>query len=409
MPVVMWIPRALGWARRHRPPVTVRLRLTALYGMLFLACGTVLLAITYGLFARQLQLRGPRGRAIPPEPVAPGALPWGRPRADVFRERLGQALAEQRADALHELLVQSALALGIVSVIAIALGWAMAGRVLRPLREVTATARRLSTHNLNERIRLSGPRDELRELADTFDAMLDRLGAAFEAQRRFVANASHELRTPLTTQRAAVDVALADPYPSVESLQIMAERVRAATRRHEHLIASLLTLARSERGLEHHDDVDLAETLRGALTAIAPNARARGLRLTSRLRPSPVRGDRALLERLAANLLDNAVRHNTPDGWVDARAGCEHGTVTLRVVNSGPVVPAHTVTTLFEPFRRLAPDRVGTGTDHGHGLGLSIVAAIANAHRGSYTAHPRPDGGLEVTITLPAQWARYGD
>jgi signal transduction histidine kinase len=375
------------------PPATVRLRLTALYGGLFLGLGMILLAITYWLFAGQLQSR---------RPLSPLTRPnIGPPRRVEAREtfqRVQDALAQQRAEALRELLVQSAVALAIVSLIAVALGWVVAGRVLRPLRDITATARRLSTHNLDERINLRGPRDELKELADTFDAMLARLAAAFEAQRRFVANASHELRTPLTVQRAAVDVALADPNPTVDSLRTMARRIRRGTQNHERLVASLLTLARSERGIERYEDADLADVVRGALAAAQPEIAERGLRVTSELRTAPVRGDPVLLERLAANLVDNAVRHNVDGGWLDVRTALGDGAALLRVVNSGPVIPPDTVGALFEPFRRRAPDRTGRG--QGHGLGLSIVAAITAAHRGTCAANPRPDGGIEITVSL---------
>jgi signal transduction histidine kinase len=382
----------LAEAWHRRPPATVRLRLTALYGTLFLLVGTVLLAITCVLFARQMQRPGMPHRAI--------SLPAGQPLLPGMpdlRAKVTEALAQQRADALRELVVQSGLALALVSVAAVALGWIVAGRVLRPLRDITATARRLSTHNLDERIALPGPRDELKELADTFDAMLGRLAAAFEAQRRFVANASHELRTPLTVQRAAVDVALADTRPTVESLRTMAERIRAATERHEHLVASLLTLAHSERGVEHYEEVDLAESARSALAAADPAAR--DLRIGHGLHPALVRGDPALLDRLAANLIDNAVRHNHPGGLIEVWTGAEHGVATLRVINTGPVIPPDAVGALFEPFRRLAPGR--TGKD-GHGLGLSIVAAVTAAHHGTRTAFSRPGGGLDVTISLPA-------
>ncbi|MBF8189669.1 HAMP domain-containing protein [Nonomuraea sp. K274] len=378
----------------RRPPATIRLRLTALYGGLFLAVGLLLLAITYGLFARALQAMGMR---FPRQSASSFS-----PRADVFggslRDRIAEALAEQRADALSQLLIQSALALAIVSLIALALGWVVAGRVLRPLRDITATARRLSTHNLDERINLRGPRDELKELADTFDAMLGRLAAAFEAQRRFVANASHELRTPLTVQRAAVDVALATP--SLESLRTMAERVHAATQRHEHLIASLLTLARSERGVEHYVDVDFAAAVRTVLTAVAGDVELQRLRLTQRLAPARVLGDPTLLERLAANLIENAVRHNTPGGWIEVETRAGQTEVALRVANSGTVLSPTMVTALFEPFRRRTPDRVGGGASQGHGLGLSIVAAITTAHRGRYVVRALPEGGLDITVTL---------
>jgi signal transduction histidine kinase len=369
--------------RWWRPPATLRWRLTALYGALFLAAGAALLTITYLLVSRQLH-----GGVEPPEPSPPFA------GSSVLRD----ALAQQRDDTLHQLIVQSAVALGLMAVIAGGLGWIVAGRALRPLRDITATAQRLSTRNLDERIDLRGPHGELKELADTFDAMLSRLGDAFEAQRRFVANASHELRTPLTVQRAAIDVALADPHPTVDSLTTMALRVRAATERHEHLIASLLLLARGQGGIARYDDVDLAAAVEAALAAVRDDAGARGVRVAAGLRPATLLGDRTLLERLAGNLLDNAVRYNVPDGWLTVDTGDTGDGVVLRVTNSGPVVPPDRVDELFQPFRRLAPDRSGTR----HGLGLSIVASIAAAHHGTCAAEARPDGGLDITVTLPA-------
>ncbi|WP_165977197.1 sensor histidine kinase [Nonomuraea diastatica] len=387
----------MGSIARLRPAATIRLRLTVLYGGLFVAVGVLLLTITYGLFARQLQAPGRgTGRGVP-RPDPPVLSPHANDPGSI-RERIVEALAQQRAEALSELLTQSVLALALVSIVATALGWVMAGRVLGPLRDITAAARRLSTHNLDERINLRGPRDELKELADTIDAMLGRLAAAFEAQRRFVANASHELRTPLTVQRAAVDVALA--RPSLESLLTMARRIRAATRRHEHLIASLLTLARSERGIERYDPVDLAAAVRDALAEAAGDIELKGLRLAHALAPTPLSGDPVLLERLAGNLVENAVLHNAEGGWIDVRTEAGPGSVTLHIANSGARVAPEAVAALFEPFRRHAPDRAG-GTGQGHGLGLSIVAAITHAHLGRYAAKAREGGGLEVSVTLP--------
>ncbi|MGP3970077.1 sensor histidine kinase [Streptomyces sp. 6N223] len=414
---------------RTLPPATLRWRLTALYGGLFLAAGIVLLATTYLLLSRQLEHRAVHAPDPPGEVTADGMREWhGLDGLDALEELgddlgldvdldlgdgggagaggtpgggqrlavanlLTDALDGQRKEALNELLTQSAIALAVVAVVAGGLGWVVAGRALRPLRDITATARRLSTDNLDERIALSGPPGELTELADTFDAMLARLSAAFDAQRRFVANASHELRTPLAVQRAAVDVALADPDPTVESLTVMATRVRAATERHERVIGSLLALARSQTGIERYEDVDLA-----AVAATAwPDAAARGLRFTPRLDPAPLRGDRILLERLAANLVDNGVRYNEDGGWltVETSSDAASGTVTLRVANSGPRVPPERVAELFQPFRRLGDARTGTG------LGLSIVAAIAQAHHGTCAARALPEGGLEIAVRLP--------
>jgi signal transduction histidine kinase len=357
---------------------TLRWRLTALYGALFLAAGVTMLTIVYVVLARRI----PR---VPRIPVGGVAV-----RREV-RQLLLAELTNQRDRALHELVVGSLIALAIVTVVAGLLGWAVAGRALRPLRDITSTAQRLSTHNLDERINLTGPHDELKELADTFDAMLDRLSSAFAAQRQFVANASHELRTPLTVQRAAIDVALDDPEPTVEKLRVMAVRLRDSTERNGHLIEALLTLARSQAGVQRFDDVDLGAVAAAALAA----APTREMTVQPLLHQAPTHGDRALLERLAANLVDNALRHNVPGGWVRVETGADGYTAMLRVSNSGPQVPPELVEQLFAPFRRLDADRTG------HGLGLSIVAAIVAAHGGSRYARALPDGGLEIRVMLP--------
>lgn len=358
---------------------TLRWRLTALYGALFLAAGITMLTIVYVLLARRIP-RAPR--------VNVGSVAVRRE----VRQILLRALNNQRERALHELINQSLIALAVVTVVAGVLGWLVAGRALRPLRDITATARRLSTHNLSERINLRSADGELKELADTFDGMLDRLSAAFEAQRQFVANASHELRTPLTVQRVAIDVALEDPAPTVEKMRTMALRLRDATERNEHLIASLLTLARSQAGVESFDEIDLAETARAAITS-APTP------VQHSLSPATLWGDRALIERLVSNLVDNAVRHNVQDGWIRVETATDGHTAVLRVANSGAVLPPDLVEELFTPFQRMAADR-GRG---GYGLGLSIVAAIVAAHHGTRTARALPGGGLEVTVVLPVR------
>ena len=374
-----------------RLPGSLRWRLTALYGGLFVLAGVTLTAITYVLVAGRL----PRNGSLLDIPLP--SIPDLRRGPQGVIQAIEDARAHDRSEALRQLITQSAIALGIVAVVAVLLGWLVAGRALRPIREITATARRLSTHNLDERINLAGPPGELKELADTFDAMLTRLSAAFEAQRRFAANVSHELRTPLTVQRAAIDVALADP--SIESLQTMALRLRAANERQEHVIASLLTLARSQAGIERHESVDLATTVASAIDGAAGEIAERGIRVDRQLHLALLSGDPALLERLVANLVHNAVRHNEPGGWVGLDTGSDGRTVMLRVSNTGPVVPAERVGQLFEPFRRNAPDR--TGAPAGYGLGLSIVSAITAAHGGSCTAQARPGGGLDVAIGLP--------
>lgn len=359
---------------------TLRWRLTALYGALFLAAGVTMLTIVYVLLSRRI-------------PRAPRVNIGGVAVRREARQAILRALNNQRERALHELVVQSLIALAVVTVIAGVLGWVVAGRALRPLRDITATAQRLSTHNLGERINLSAADGELKELADTFDGMLDRLSSAFEAQRQFVANASHELRTPLTVQRAAIDVALDDPAPTVEKMRTMALRLRDSTDRNEHLIASLLTLARSQAGIERFDDVDVAGAARAAIAA----APTRDVTVQPVLGPAMVRGDRSLIERLIGNLVDNAVRHNVQHGWVQVETSSDGHDAFIRVANSGPLLPPERIDELFIPFHRMAGDR---GRD-GYGLGLSIVAAIVDAHHGTRSAFARPDGGLEVTILLP--------
>jgi signal transduction histidine kinase len=267
--------------------------------------------------------------------------------------------------------------------------------MLRPVRQLTATARRMSAANLSQRLQLAGPDDELKELGDTFDQMLARLDTAFESQRRFVANASHELRTPLTIMRTELDVTLdGQAANDTESLCAMGQVIRAAVTRSERLVDGLLALAESERGL------DLAELVGPALDHVTVSARETGVRTAATLREAPVTGSRVLLERLVENLADNGIRHNRPGGWL-AVATASHGdTVSLVVESSGPPITAHQAAWLFEPFRRLQADRVGSA--RGSGLGLSIVRAVARAHAGEATASPVAGGGLRVTVTLPA-------
>ncbi|HEX4282043.1 MAG TPA: ATP-binding protein, partial [Solirubrobacteraceae bacterium] len=289
----------------------------------------------------------------------------------------------------------------IMALASIGLGWVMAGRALRPVRTMSSRARGISERNLHERLALDGPDDELKELGDTFDGLLARLDAAFESQRRFVANASHELRTPITLERALVEVALSDPNASVDSLRETCRRVLASSEQQERLIEALLTLARSQRGLEHRAPVDLQELTAEVVRSIPSN----GVRIDTKLGAARTTGDSALVERLLVNLVENAVRYNEPDGWVEAWTGSREGKPTLEVSNSGPVVASDQVGELLKPFSRLDGDgavasRNGDGRE-GLGLGLSIVQAIADAHDAELTTTPRPEGGLTVTVRFP--------
>jgi signal transduction histidine kinase len=399
---------AAGAARR-RP---VRLRLTLVYSGLFLAAGAALLAVTYGLVAQSLSTTPPPAagsqasqyvdqalQACKSENLDPVAMAKCENVAEQSLNGVSKASEEfQRSRTLAHLLDYSLAALAAIVVTSAWLGWIVAGRALRPVHAITAAARRASEENLGERIALAGPDDELKELADTFDAMLGRLDAAFASQRRFVANASHELRTPLTVMRTAIDVTLAKPTRTPAQLETMAVEVRHAADRAEALIEALLTLARSDRGTEPREPLDVAVLAEDALDAAAPAIRAHPVTVQAVLEPAPAVGDPVLVERLVTNLIDNAVRHNVPDGWVQVATGTRAGMAFIDVANGGPLIPPELVPSLFEPFRRLS-DRAGS--PDGMGLGLSIVRSVALAHRGYATARPRPAGGLEITVSLP--------
>jgi len=433
------IPRA--WLRLPRR--TVRLRLTALYAALFLVSGAGLLAITYELVAHELPSKtqvsvagggmirlqtpvaGPRG----PGAGAPGTAVAGGPRAcaviadgtlvappspDQIHQCLGylsSSVYAQHDHDLDNLLIGSGVALGAMTIAALGLGWLMAGRVLRPLRTITWTARSISASNLHKRLALTGPDDELKELGDTFDGLLGRLEAAFEAQRQFVANASHELRTPLARQRTLVEVALAEPEPTAAALRAVCERVLAAGEQQERLIEALLTLARSQRGLDRTERVDLVAITEDVLLGRGAEAADQNVTVSCTVADGAMAagptamllGDARLTERLVANLVDNAVRHNVPGGWISLRVGTEQGQAVLTAANSGPVVPPGEVARLFAPFQRLGAAREAKpGRREGHGLGLSIVSAIAAAHGADLQARARPDGGLHIELRFPA-------
>jgi signal transduction histidine kinase len=382
--------------RLHLLRRTVRFRLAVLYGGLFLASGAVLLAITYWLVARQLDnpVRVSPGGAIrhtaPPVHAGTG----------IVRSSVAQQLRAQRGADLHQLLIGSGIALAIMTGASIILGWLVAGRVLTPLRTMTAATRRISERNLHERLALRGPADDLKDLGDTIDGLLARLDTAFESQRRFVATASHELRTPLTLGRAMLQVALANPQLSLESLRLVCEEVIQAGKDQEQLIEALLTLARSQRGLDHREPFDLADLAREVVSSREQDAMAHGVSLCTAMTAAPASGDPRLARRLVSNLVDNAIRHNVPNGRAEIVVGTRGGRALLRVVNNGPRVAADEIGRLLQPFQRLET-RQSAGHE-GAGLGLSIIAAIAGAHDGELNVHPGIDGGLDIEVTFPA-------
>ncbi len=382
-----------GW----RPAPTIRLRLALLYGGVFLVTGAGLLTIGYLLVRNNLETRHTLS-------VSLDRLGLGSYKGQVLARALGgheaklvRAVQDQIvSQTLHRLLWQYVGALAATTMIAITTGWLLAGRALRPLREITATARRVSGENLGERIALRGPDDELRELADTFDGMLARLDAAFASQRHFVANASHELRTPLAIMRTEIDVALADPEASGEELRTMGEAVREMVDRSERLIAGLLVLARSQAAAGPEEPVDLAELAGDCITDLHARAVEAQVEVRDDLEPAWTSGEPALLERMVANLLDNGIHHNVPRGYLDVSTRVRHGRVVLRVHNGGAPIDPMAASQLTQPFRRL--DRRGAG----FGLGLSIVRSVAEAHGGSVTVTAPSAGGLAVEISLPA-------
>ena len=404
-------PRLVGRLIGRRP---VRLRLAIIYSGLFLLAGAVLLTVTYGLVADSLPTTAAAsqaGKFLADPSLYPGAklckenaknpaqVEGCKEAATKAAQQIANASVQAaRAQTLRHLLFYSLAGLAAMALVSALLGWIVAGRVLRPVHAITAAARRASEENLGERIGLTGPADELKELADTFDAMLARLESAFASQRRFVANASHELRTPLTVMRTAIDVTLAKPRRTPDQLEAMAAEVRQAAERAEALIEALLTLARSDRGQGPRSALDMAVFAEDALDAAAAAIKAGSLTVRPVLEPGTAVGDPVLVERLVTNLVDNAVRHNVPDGWLEVTTGSEDGMAFISVANSGPVIPDAEVPALFEPFRRRCPHDGPAGT----GLGLSIVQSVVSAHHGNVVACPGPYGGLEITVMLPA-------
>ena len=438
------------------PRPTVRLRLTLTYTALFVVTGTALLGVNYflvqhregaataaGIICRpnaQPNLQTQSG--IPPEMPVGTPLPGpagafldlspeacsgavgayfyhssGNESGKIITSGNGQpvqisgptAAAVQQltttvkisqSHTLDTLRTESAVALGLITILSFGLSWWMAGRVLRPVHRITDAARRLSEQTLDNRINLQGPNDELKELADTFDAMLARLGRAFESQRRFVANASHELRTPLATERVLIDEALANRSAEAEDFRAILEQLRTNSQETERLVEALLTLARSERAVEHWADVDLATTTQSVLAGIGPEATSKGIEIRSELAHVSVAGDPGLVERLVGNVVENAVRHNVPGGWVDVITRSESNQAVLEVANTGSRLDDADIPTLTEPFRRAGSQL--RADDGGFGIGLSVVEAVVHAHRGTLSLRSRSEGGLVVQVRLPS-------
>jgi signal transduction histidine kinase len=383
----------------------IRVRLTLLYAGAFFLAGAALVVLMYLLLGQALDRQVTARVGITEHVTQPSSNdPASQQRAHDQEQAIRAQFQKDRDNTLNAMLIASLVALGALGVIAGGLGWLLAGRALRPLQDITATARRVADRSLHERIALDGPDDEIKDLADTFDAMLERLDRSFDNQRRFVANASHELRTPLTISRTLLEVALDKPDAD-EALRHLATTLLAVNQRHERLIDGLLTLASSEQGITELVPVDLADIARHVTAEAEGAARNAAVEIRTDLQPAPVAGDPVLLERLTQNLVDNAIRYNVPNGGaVTVTTVTVNDHARLTVDNTGPAVPPHEVPSLFEPFRRLvATERLAdSSTSRGAGLGLSIVRSAAQAHGGDVDATPRATGGLTVHVRLPA-------
>jgi len=381
------------------PRWTIRLRLTLLYGSLVLVSAGAVVGSTYLLFDTWWSGGSVIADVVQnSQQVAAGGAAKGPPAQAQLLERVPNEKARLKAADLHQLLTVSGIAMGAVVTLSVGLGWSLAGRVLRPIRTISTSVRTISEDNLHARLDATGPDDELKELSDTFDQLLQRLETAFQAQRQFAANASHELRTPLTLERTLLEVALADPDCTLESLRATCQRVLAAEAHQERLIASLLTLARSQSGLTSRSLIDLCEVARGVVSSRASQLADAGLTISCALNSAPILGDDRLVEHLTANLLDNAIRYNVPAGFITLATGTADGRSFLTMLNSGPHIAAEQVARLKRPFERLGPDRTDTGG--GTGLGLSIAASIARAHGADLSLEPHTGGGLAVNVTF---------
>jgi signal transduction histidine kinase len=383
------LPRRLRLPRR-----TARLRLTVLCGGAFLACGAGVVVLIDVLYRPTTHVEiNQSGR-----PVVPPSLTGPTSARRLAATLLGAARDQIAADR-QQLLIVSAIALAITAVAATAIGWVIAGRVLRPLSMITAAARRISASSLHERLALRGPDDELKELGDTLDNLFARLEASFDAQRGFAANASHELRTPLTRERTLLQVTRADPAATIGTWQAVSQQLLASNAEQERLIEALLTRASSEVGAGEREPVDLGAIISAALAAARPAISRLGLHVQADIQAAGLDGDPLLIQQLAANLMDNAVRHNVAGGDIQVTTTTSPAGAVLSVASSGQVIPATEVDRLFQPFQRLGPRPARR--DGGHGLGLSIVRAIAAAHGATITAQARPGGGLTVDVAFP--------
>jgi signal transduction histidine kinase len=366
-----------GW---RRP--SLRTRMTLLYATLICTSGMALLGVTYLIAPGLIQHHGWRSA-----PGQPGSIGSGH-TTGIFSAFLF-------SDSFKA-------AVGLVSVMAVlslGLGWLIAGRFVRPLRSIITTARDISASNLHRRLGLRGRGDEFDELGQTLDGLFARLEASFDAQRHFIANASHELRTPLSAGRALLQVAIADPEPTVEALRATCEELVDLSDQQERLIGALLTLASSQRGLARPEPLDLADIAGKAVLARQSEAERRGIRLSTALAPAPATGDPSLAESLIVNLIDNAIRHNVPGGQAEIRTSLTDEGAVVSVGNSGTLIPPDAMDCLFQPFRQLGVQRTRHG--QGHGLGLAIVRAIADAHNAALIASPRPRGGLDIAAVFP--------
>jgi len=367
----MFLYREVAALLRLRP--TLRGQLTLLYAGLLAALGGVLLLALVPLQGTASVQQGPHAAAV--------------------SAALSAAIREKQ--------IIGAILLPVVVLLAVVGGWLIAGRLLRPLRTITATARDISASNLNRRLDLGGRDDEFAELGETLDDLFGRLDASFESQRHFVANASHELRTPLTAERTLLQVALADPDATVQTLRAACEQVLALGDQQEHLIDALLTLATSEGGIEQWEPFDLAATAWHVVTIRREEAERRDVHVDTRLAEAPTAGDPRLAESLVANLVDNAIRHNSAGGRAEISTAAAGGQATIRVRNTGAVIPPERLARLFQPFGRADGERIRHSD--GHGLGLAIVQAIARAHAATLTPRAQPEGGLDVEVTFPGR------